>query len=176
MKGWANPHKIEKGQMRQLVSWRSDLKLFCVVSMFLFTVGLTSAKSHYTDAYVLQYAKSLDVQKLDPSLSSQKLEDWLRHGPAHLDEVLWRVSRDCDLKEPAPGIAMGDSPLCVRFTFRRRRLSGWSLIRVGTRRIGITGPAHFEYFSIVTERRFPQSTTSLSELPQALRELSVDDK
>ena len=53
----------------------------------------------YTSKGVVRYTKALEVAKLDPSLSHQLLDEWLRSGPPRLDTVQWAVS-DCDLKPP----------------------------------------------------------------------------
>ena len=84
------------------------------------------------------YAKSLDVTTLDPTLSSQRLDKWLRVGPAHLKEVRWRQS-DCDLK-PDTSNPNYDAPLCVNVMFKRDTAGGNLLISVGTTRKGISGP------------------------------------
>src|SRR5262249_19046173 len=96
----------------------------------------------YTDDDVLNYAKSIDVAKLDSTLSSQRLDEWLRHGPARIDTLNWFVSRDCDLKCPEAD-ADGDLSLCVKVGFRRRNIIGFGVLKVGTLKHGVGGQPAF---------------------------------
>jgi hypothetical protein len=155
------------------------MSLFCSLILLLlssaaarqdYTDGAT--KHNYTEKELIRYTRAVDVQKLDPSLSSDRLDHWLRSGPAHIDELRWQVIRDCDLKERPHDVAEGDWPLCVRFVYRRGTLSGWGMTRIGTRNKGISGPPTFEYFTVITERPFTQGPAKLSELPRTLDELS----
>src|SRR5215469_12215323 len=141
----------------------------------IYTVGAllsisnaVTAKNDYNDSEVLRYAKTLNVHELDPQLQSSELNEWLRYGPAHLDQVLWKISRDCDLKEHPQGVSTDDWPLCVRFTFKRGTISGWALIRIGTRTLGISGTPRLEYFTIMTDRQLGTRPNRLSELPRIL--------
>jgi hypothetical protein len=125
----------------------------------------------YSDDEVLRYAKSIDVSKLDSTLASQPLDTWLRTGPARIVELDWRVSRDCDLKDPVPD-AEGDLPLCVRVAFRRGNASGLGMLRVGTLKRGISGLPGFQYpFGVITEYPIKPHPQTLSELPQILDEV-----
>jgi hypothetical protein len=73
------------------------MKAHCLIMAQLsFPCSLT-ASARVTEQQVVRYAKALDVAKLDPTLSSQRLDGWLRSGPARLDAVKWEMS-DCDLK------------------------------------------------------------------------------
>jgi hypothetical protein len=120
----------------------------------------------YTEDEVLRYAKSVDVAKLDSTLPSQPLEEWLLRGPARIDELYWRVSLDCDLKDPKPD-AGGDLPLCVKVGFRRGNTTGFGLLTVGTRKSGIKGQPALQYLDVV----FPFSVgdyDKLSEFPRYL--------
>ena len=127
------------------------------------------------EAVVVAYAKKIDVAKLDPTLKSQSLEDWLRLGPARVEKLEWRMS-DCDLTpdftEPAAGY-----PLCAKLVYQRSRVSGWIIITVGTKRNGIVGQPRFEYavISMRTERgvRF-ENAQKLSELPAVISKLLPD--
>jgi hypothetical protein len=120
----------------------------------------------YSDETVLQYAKSIDVAKLDSTLSSQRLEDWLLRGPARIDELNWNIRRDCDLKDPQPD-ADGDLPLCVKVGFRRGNSSGFGVLRVGTLKRGVTGQPAFQYLDVL--RPFPVgSYDKLSDFPRCL--------
>jgi hypothetical protein len=122
---------------------------FVLLIVVVLVVFSAAQKQAYTDDEVLQYAKSIDVSKLDATLSSQPLETWLRTGPARLDETYWRVSRDCDLKDPVPD-ADGDLPLCVKVVFRRGTANGLGMLRVGTLKHGISGPVGHRRFNTLS--------------------------
>ncbi|MGH9727987.1 MAG: hypothetical protein ACRD4V_05280 [Candidatus Acidiferrales bacterium] len=100
-------------------------------------------KQHFTERQVISYAKALDVAKLDPTLSSQRLDKWLHSGPARVDTVTWEMS-DCDLM---PDFSNPNyvAPLCAKVRFRRGNCGGWALITVGTFRDDISGTPHLEY-------------------------------
>jgi hypothetical protein len=141
----------------------SRLILFMVLNAAAFSAAQGQS---YSDDTVLQYAKSIDVAKLDSTLSSRRLEDWLLRGPARIDELYWNISRDCDLKDPAPD-ADGDLPLCVKVGFRRGNTSGFGVLRVGTLKHGVTGQPAFQYLDVL--RPFPVgSYDKLSGFPRYL--------
>lgn len=134
------------------------------------------AQTNYTENNVLRFAMNLNVHELDAQLGPGKLNEWLHHGPARLDDVLWSISRDCDLKEHSEDVPSEDGPLCVRFTFRRDSTSGWGLLRVGTRNLGISGPPRLEYFTVMTEQKIGPRPNKLSELPRVLNDVSSTKK
>ena len=121
------------------------LILFMVLNASAFSAAQGQS---YTDDAVLQYAKSVDVAKLDSTLSSQRLEDWLLRGPAKIDELYWNISRDCDLEIPQPD-ANGDLPLCVKIGFRRGNTTGFGMLRVGTLKHGVSGQPAFQYLAVL---------------------------
>jgi len=135
--------------------------------MALNATALSAAQvQSYTDDAVLHYAKSVDVAKLDSTLPSQRLEDWLVSGPARIDELNWYVSRDCDLKDPEPD-ADGDLPLCVKLGFRRGNVTGFGVLRVGTLKHGMSGQPTFLYLDVL--RPFSVgSYDKLSDFPHFL--------
>jgi len=139
--------------------------------LILLTVLIAAAFSAaqgqpYTDDAVLQYAKSVDVAKLDSTLSSQRLEDWLLRGPARIDELYWNISQNCDLKYPEPD-ADGDLPLCVKLGFRRGSTTGFGVLKVGTLKHGVSGQSAFQYLDVL--RPFSVgSYDKLSEFPRFL--------
>jgi hypothetical protein len=140
----------------------------CLISFMVLNAAAFSAAlgQSYTDGAVLQYARSIDVAKLDSTLSSQRLEDWLLRGPAKIDTLNWYISRDCDLKDPEPD-ADGDLPLCVKLGFRRGNTTGFGVLRVGTIKHGVSGQPAFEYLDVL----FPFSVGSydkLSDFPHFL--------
>ena len=138
-----------------------------VLSMVLIAAALSAAQTQsYSDVAVVNYAKSIDVAKLDSAISSQRLEDWLLRGPAKIDELNWYVSRDCDLKVPEPD-ADGDLPLCVKLGFRRGNMTGFGMLRVGTLKRGIGGQSAFLYLDVL--RPFSVgSYDKLSDFPRFL--------
>jgi len=144
--------------------WRTALKARSLIIVLLVLPCSLTAKTRYTAQQVVKHAKSLDVATLDPTLSSQRLDEWLRSGPAHLDMVTWEMS-DCDLKF---------SPkLCVTVRFSRRGSGGKMLIAVGTFRDGITGTPHFEYMMVGGPNVSLSISERLSDLPRLLDEASA---
>jgi hypothetical protein len=138
------------------------------------------------DKKKLEYARNLDVHQLDPTLRSMRLEDWLRSGPAGIENLNWRTSPTCDLKDPPPlSTDKDDWATCVKFIFGYRGASKSpayveGLITVGTVRKGITGPPRFEYFGIMDNDFFQRNPSwepdfdrnKLSDLFRALSDLS----
>ena len=135
--------------------------------MVLIAATLSAAQVRsYNDDAVVKYAKSVDVAKLDSTLSSQRLEDWLLRGPARIDELYWNMSQNCDLKGPEPD-ADGDLPLCVKIGFRRGDTNGFGVLRVGTRKHGVSGQPAFLYLDVL--RPFSVgSYEKLSDFPRYL--------
>jgi hypothetical protein len=112
------------------------MKAYFVTTLSLLAAFSFPAQVPFTDKRVIEYAKSIDVQTLDPSLLSQRLEDWLQIGPPHAHIESWRVSDTCDLKPDSPG---ADYPLCAKISFDRNGQRGIFLVQVGTNREGIAG-------------------------------------
>ena len=112
------------------------------------------------------YVKAIDVKKLDPSLPSRGLEDWLKSGPPHLDVMNWRLDETCDNHPDLES----DYPRCVRLDFRRGGHDGYFLILIGTLKKGILGPPRLYYGIDVVEEGFVQAgfADRLSELPKVL--------
>jgi hypothetical protein len=135
------------------------------VFIILFAGAVVQGQSYTEDALV-QYAKSIDVSKLDSTLPSQPLAQWLLRGPARIEVLSWRVSLDCDLKDPEPD-AEGDLPLCVKIGFRRGNVTGFGLLTVGSRKSGIKGRPVLQYLAVLS----PPSVGNydkLSEFPRYL--------
>ena len=112
------------------------------------------------------YVKAIDVRTLDPSLPSQRLEDWLQTGPPHTDFLKWMLDETCDRH---PDLDT-DYPRCVRIEFARGGQSGYFLILIGTLHKGIIGvPKLYEGIE-VWEEGFVQTggTERLSGLPHLL--------
>jgi len=93
------------------------------------------------EARVVGYAKVIDVSRLDSALPSRSLDEWLRLGPPHLEMLQWRKD-NCELKPDYPAPPEG-YPVCARIGFRRGRVGGWILVRVGTTQYGIVEPPRF---------------------------------
>jgi hypothetical protein len=121
------------------------MKLFSLIILFVLLTPSLTAQHNYTEQEVVEYAKTLDIRKLDHRLPSEPLDKWLRSGPPHLDTVIWQMSRDCDLNDPESettnsAIANDDDrPLCVRFGFGRRGIG--DLVRWKMNRDCILDPA-----------------------------------
>jgi len=112
------------------------------------------------------YVKAIDVNTLDPSLPSQRFEEWLQFGPPHIDHLRWMLDDTCDLKPDLDA----DYPRCVRIDFERGGQSGWILILIGTLKKGIIGPPQLYEPIDVFERPFINTggTDRLSGLPSLL--------
>ena len=135
-----------------------------MIVLILLPSSLT-ANTRYTEKQVVRYAKSLDVATLDATLSSQRLDEWLRSGPAHLEKVTWEIS--CDLKDPQT--PNGDPPMCVKVRIFRGNVAGWIIITVGTFRAGMRGDPHLDHIFVVSANGggAPDSS-NLSDLPRLL--------
>jgi len=131
----------------------------------------TAQMQSYNDEAVVKYAKSVDVAKIDSTLSSQRLEDWLLRGPARIDELYWNISQNCDLKGTEPN-ADGDLPLCVKVGFRRGNTSGFGVLRVGTLKHGLSGQPAILYLDVLR----PFSVGSYDKLSDFPRFLDGIDK
>jgi hypothetical protein len=111
------------------------MKACLVATLPLLVASYAAAQPPYTEKQVIDYAKSIDVQTLDPSLPSQRLEVWLQTGLSHAHSH-WEVADSCDNK---PDDLTVDYPLCAKVWFSRNGEAGSFLVEVGTRRKGIRG-------------------------------------
>jgi hypothetical protein len=104
------------------------------IRVYLFTPSAFSIRSEgYTQEQVIAYAKSIEVQTLDPSLPSQRLEDWLQSGPPHAHIGYWRVSDTCDLKELEVPFPNGDWPILRKGLMRAGSVHEKAVAGVGHR-------------------------------------------
>jgi hypothetical protein len=144
-----------------------------VTTLSLLVASTSPAQLPYTEEQVIAYAKSVDVQMLDPSLPSQRLEDWLQSGPPHAHLLSWRVADTCDLKPDDPDIL--DYPLCAKVTFSRDGEIGQFLTQIGTSRSGISGRPRLHYGVDVWEGLYIETGGSerLSDLPALLDQPAV---
>ncbi|HST08872.1 MAG TPA: hypothetical protein VLL05_00740, partial [Terriglobales bacterium] len=140
--------------------------------MSLLVASSSSAQLSYTKEQVIAYAKSIDVQMLDPSLSSQRLEDWLQSGSPHAHIWQWIVADTCDLKPDDQDV---DYPLCAKVKFGRGGENGEFLVQVGTNRSAIGGAPKLNSGIGVYEALFVVTGGSerLSDLPALLEQPAV---
>jgi hypothetical protein len=143
-----------------------------LVVVLLLVTSCLAAKARYSEKQVINYAKALDVTKLDPTLSSQRLDEWIRSGPAHLGMVTWEMS-DCDLKGGDPNIP---APLCVKIRFNRDGVGGWVIITVGTFRDGIKGEPRVEDILVGSQNGGEPYSNKLSDLARLLDDASRTTK
>jgi len=137
----------------------------CLMIVLILVPSSLSANTRSTERQVVSYAKGLNVAKLDSTLSSQRLDEWLRLGPAHLEKVTWEIS--CDLKDPQT--PNSDPTMCVKVRIFRGNVAGWIIITVGTFRAGIRGEPHLDHIFVAFGNggRAPDSS-NLSDLPRLL--------
>ena len=148
------------------------MKAFFVATLSLLAASTLPAQLPYTEEQVNAYAKSIDVQTLDPSLPSQRLEDWLQSGPPRAHIWGWSVADTCDLKPDGPN---PDYPLCAKVTFSHEGENGQFLVQVGTSRSGIVGRPQLYYGVSVWEGvSVPTGGAErLSDLPALLDQPAV---
>lgn len=142
------------------------MKAFFLAMLPLLIASTLHAQLSLTDEQVIEYSKSIDVKLLDPSLPSERLEDWLRSGPPHAEFLRWQSDETCDNK---PDLDT-DYPRCVRVAFERGGQSGYFLVHIGTLRKGIIGPPQLFQGIGVQEPPFVQTgwTGRLSGLSHLL--------
>lgn len=142
------------------------MKAHLLVMLSLLIAPPSHAQSSVTDEQAIEYSKSIDVKTLDPSLPSQRLEDWLRAGPPRATLLRWLSDDTCDLRP----FGDDDYPRCVRVVFGRGGQSGEFLVQIGTLHKGIIGPPHLYYGIGVEEQALIQTgwTDRLSGIPHLL--------
>jgi hypothetical protein len=148
------------------------MKAYFAAILSLLVAPTPPAQLPYTEDQVIAYAKSIDVQMLDPSLPSQSLEDWLQSGPPHAHILRWSVADTCDLKPDDPNV---DYPLCAKVTFSHDGEYGQFLTQIGTSRLGIVGLPQLHYGVGVSEGALVLTGSSerLSDLPALLDQPAV---
>ena len=149
------------------------MKACLLITLSLLAASVSRAQSVVTEEQVIEYSKSVDVRTLDQSLSSQRLEDWLRSGPPKVELLRWESDDTCDQK-PFGNI---DFPRCVRITFGRGDESGYFLVLIGTLHKGIIGSPQLYEGIGVQEPIFIQTgwAETLSGLPHLLDQPVVAD-
>ncbi len=150
------------------------MKAYFLAMLSLLVASSSTGQLRDSENQVIAYAKSIDVKTLDPSLPSQRLEDWLQSGPPHAQIGNWSVADTCDLK---PGSPNEDYPLCARVAFSRNDEGGFLLIQVGTTNKGIVGSPQlyggigvFEFGGFVV---MTGSAERLSDLPALLDQPAI---
>jgi len=124
---------------------------------------------------VIEYAKGLDVRTLDPALASQRLDDWLRSGPAGSKTLAWGINLDCDAKSSTEPRSRRETPLCITVAFARADFEAWITIQIGTLAEGPNGKPELKSVSVQrmgadeTERR---TSAKLSDLLRLLAQPS----
>jgi hypothetical protein len=131
----------------------------------------SAVKAPYTEQQVIAYAKALDVHQLDPSLSSQPLDEWLRSGPSHVEHLEWELDETCQIHP----FGNGDYPLCAMARLWRGARYGQLLVLLGTMKKGIIGPPRLYEAVSVWESGFVDTgfAEKLSDLPGILRQPDV---
>jgi hypothetical protein len=144
----------------------------CLLIIVLVSVASSlNATARFTEKQLVSYAMGLDVAKLDPALPSERLDEWLRSGPPHVEKATWEMS-DCDLK--GTGDPKYVAPLCVKVRFIRGSVGGWVMVRVGTFLNGISGEPHFENLLVATRGKLNfHDSEKLSGLPRLLDDVSA---
>jgi len=152
-----------------------DVRMIVAIAALMLAAPCRSEPPAPTETDVIAYAKQIDVAKLDSTLQTQPIEEWLRSGPMRADRLDWQVS-DCDVKpdykEPSKGY-----PLCAKIVFQRERVSGWIIINVGTKRQGVAGPPRFESAVATTkvgEVLRSENAKNLSDLPHVMSKLLAE--
>ena len=144
---------------------------FIAVAILLTCSGILAAKQSFRADQVVKYAKAVDVMKLDSSLPSQRLDEWLRLGPAHVGSTQWEIS-DCDLK-PDFSYPNHVAPLCTKVHFVRGNAKGWLIIRVGTFPDGILGTPKLDCIFIDSHTVSAPNSAKLSDLPELLEKAGL---
>jgi hypothetical protein len=142
------------------------MKAFFLAMLPFLIASSLFAQLPFTEEQVIEYSKSIDVKMLDPSLPSERLEDWLLSGPPHAELLRWQSDDTCDNKP----VLETDYPRCVRVTFERSGQSGYFLVHIGTLHKGIIGPPQLYGGIGVEEPAFVQTggTERLSGLSHLL--------
>ena len=127
------------------------------------------------------FAKAVDVHQLDPSLPSQRLEDWLNSAFLHVNHIEWHAHQ-CNIKEGSDGATRNpQGGLCAGVSFQR-----------GNARVdlfvgkSISDPPKVKYIGVKDKddgllirldgnKERASDSDRLSDLPRLLNEESVID-
>lgn len=150
------------------------MKPYLVAMLSFLVASSCPAQLPDTEKEVIAFSKSIDVKELDPSLPSQRLEDWLQSRPPHAHIGYWIVADTCDLKPDSPS---EDYPLCAKISFGRNGQWGIFLVQVGTIRKGIVGRPQLYGSISVFEGVFVLTGGGerLSDLPALLDQPAITD-
>src|SRR6266446_1780573 len=103
------------------------MKACLVAALSLPVASSSTAQLPYTEKQVIAYAKSIDVKMLDPSLPSQRLEDWLQSGSPHAHIVFWEMDATC---VPKAVDSSEDYPLCAEVRVTHNGQYGFISVQV----------------------------------------------
>jgi len=121
-------------------------KLLALVTL-MFAVSSGSQTPVPTEAELIACAKKIDVSKLDPTLPSQSLEEWLQVGPARVDQLAWYAGYN-SRSDGLCGEPPDDFRHWALVTFRRNDFLGYVRLTLGTAQEGIVGPPKFEHAEV----------------------------
>jgi len=159
----------------------TEMKLHCLFTLVgLIALSATTGAASSAEDATVRYAKTLPVSKLDKHLPWLPLDNWLRSGPPHLDDVRWEVDEGCGIQPEDREPRADKRPLCVKFVFRRSGpgdpVDGSGIIQVGTLGQGIVGPPQFRGFKVGVPFQGYMESGRLADLPSILNEASAIPK
>jgi hypothetical protein len=138
---------------------------------FLFVAPLLAEAQSRSVEPVINYAKRLDVSRLDGRLTSQRYGDWVEKVVAPGAEIKWEAN-DCGEQTGSPADRNRAIPLCAGVQARLADGRVVSLqIAVGTQSKGINGRPVFR-FGLIEQPGQSVVVNKLSELPGLLKSQS----
>jgi hypothetical protein len=143
------------------------------VAVLLAVLPAKSPTPAFRPEQAIDYAKQIDVSKLDSKLPSEGLAHWISARFSPKADVIWRTGT-CDLRPEYPPPVDGN-PLCVEFLFEVGRLGVWGHIIVGTLERGVTGAPKFDRVSVEKRPSLHfEHCRRLSGLPALLARLAKE--
>jgi len=155
-----------------------------IVSLCILLLAITHSaypQTAHNDQQAIEYAQSLDIAKLDSTLSSQRLAAWLSTGVPQLNQLSWGTSPNCGQKVVSHDVPNSELPFCVKVEFTRSHVQGWLLIVVGTIGSGPSGQSRLVNGWIQAQSNadlgskegyLAYAISRLSELPERLDDVS----
>ena len=138
---------------------------------FLFVAPLLAEAQNRSVEPIINYAKRLDVSRLDARLAGQRFGDWVEKVIAPGAEVKWEAN-DCGEQTGSPADKNRSIPLCAGVDVKFADGRTFSLlIAVGTQGKGIKGRPVF-WFGLVQIEGQSIVVNKLSELPELLKSKS----
>jgi hypothetical protein len=145
------------------------MKASSLVMLLALVVPSVWSQNRRIRQQAVSYAKALDVRTFEPSLPSQRLDDFLLSGPAHLDKVRWQPDACGATLDPSrPDFG----PLCVEVSFYRGGLWGNFRLWVGNLEEGVHGSPQLQLIAVGKEGSIIPTASSerLSDIPRILDE------